>query len=135
MRVAALSSRRAAVPSNMRHTSTTPAMRLGTAVLLDLLQHVQFGPVQVGNHRHVRQDMSRGIVQWREVVEVENQRGERTQPEPADGTTSPPAAWPALEKPRRECGQGRQACPHTTHAAAPAGPTGPPRAARHPEQG
>ena len=45
-------------------------------VLLDLLQHEQLSPVQVGNHRHIRPDTLRGIVQWREVVEVEYQRDE-----------------------------------------------------------
>ena len=134
--VAALSSR----PQPVHPIPGIPPRRrqfdsFGAAVLLDLLQHQQLSPVEVRHHRHVRKDLSRGIVQWREVVEVENHRGERTQPEPAGAATSPPAAWPALVKHQRECGPERRACPHTTHAAAPAGPTGPRRAARHPLRG
>ena len=45
---------------------------LGGAELLDLLQHQQFSPVQVRHQRYLRKDLFGGIVQWREVVEVEN---------------------------------------------------------------
>src|SRR5512133_3736507 len=57
------------------------SLAVATAVLLDLLQHEQLSPVQVGNHRHIRPDTLRGIVQWREVVEVEYHRGERAYPD------------------------------------------------------
>ena len=56
------------------------SLAASTAVLLDVLQHEQLSPVQVRHHRNIRPDTLRGIMQWRQVMQVKHQWVERTEP-------------------------------------------------------